>query len=105
MPTLSISGSTEPSVPVSRKRKRRKMTAPSTSLIKPQTKSVGRPKSNAKMTKHPSTLSRETHITATQNLPLVVGNFYMKVENFNLEELLVSLKFKFHYIKTFYILN
>jgi hypothetical protein len=74
-------------------------------MIKPQKKSIGRPKSNPKAPRYSSTPNHKTLITTTQNLPLVVGNIYMKVENFDLEELSVIFIFNFHCFKTFYIFN
>jgi hypothetical protein len=72
-------------------------------MNKPQKMSIGRRKSNPNASRDSSTPNHKTLITTTQNLPLVVGNIYMKVENFDLEELSVILILNFHCFKTFHI--
>jgi hypothetical protein len=92
----SISGNGEPSAPVS-KRKKRKTTASSLpSPTKPQKKRIDRRKTVPKTSGHPSIPRRKALITSTQKIPLVVGRIYMKVENFDLEELSVNFCFNFH---------
>ena len=71
------------------KKRNKKQPAPLTPLVESPKKSVRRSRSKSKTSKT-SIPKRKTFVPATQQLPLVVGNFYLKVENFDLEKLSVK---------------
>ena len=51
-------------------------------------------KSDLKVSQHSPAVNRQKAVTASQSLPFVVGKTYLKVENIDLEELLVFFFFK-----------
>jgi hypothetical protein len=89
------------SVSASRERRRKKTTAPSNASTNAPRKSSRRSKSTLRRVSAPS---QKTAISGAQNLPLVVGRTYLKVENIDLEELSVIFLIPlliFHFLQIF----
>ena len=81
--------------PLQKKRSRKIISIPSTSSAKPDKKNIRHSKSNSKISRRSLVSKEQTPIAATRELPLVMGNTYLKVENFDLEELSVKNFFFF----------
>jgi hypothetical protein len=97
----SILGNSETSPPVSKRKKKKTTASPLPSSTKPQKKRIDRRKTIPKTSGHSSIPRRQALITPTQKIPLVVGRIYMKVENFDLEELSVNFSLNFHSFENF----
>jgi hypothetical protein len=97
--------------PLQKKRSRKIISIPSTSSAKPDKKNIRHSKSNSKISRRSLVSKEQTPIAATRELPLVMGNTYLKVENFDLEELSVKKKLflevfiHLNFLITFYISN
>jgi hypothetical protein len=82
----TISEDSQPSALVPRKKKRTKSTSKQPQE-RPNTKRKGSTRKGSQLS---STLSQQPAVTASQRLPLVIGNKYLKIENIDLNELLVT---------------
>jgi len=88
------------SAPVSRKRKRTVTASQLTSSFSPKKKGKGRSKSSTKASRRSSIRKHKTVQSASPNLPLVVGNMFLKVENIDLEKLSVINVFSISLLKS-----